>query len=67
MNIIYITPTDDPKSAILAAMDIYVASGMQPKLMSDGKTSFTFNPIYAAAVRDGKMEVADYVNKHKID
>ena len=67
MNLIYITPADDPESAILAAMDIYVASGMQPKIISDGKTSLTFNTNHAAAVCNGYMNIDEYVEKHKLD
>lgn len=66
-QIVYVTPVDDIASGIKAAFDIYSGSGMQAKMISDGRTSLRFRPSDARKVICEQMTVKDYVLKHQME
>lgn len=66
-QIVYVTPVDDIASGIKVAFDIYAGSGMQAKIISDGKTTLKFDSMDAAGVVYNRMPVEKYIEKHSID
>lgn len=66
-QLVYVTPVDDITSGIKAALDIYAASGMSAKIISDGNTTLKFSSPDAASVVKGRMQVDAYISKHRLD
>jgi hypothetical protein len=66
-TLVYLVPSDDLLSGIQTALDIYAASGIQPKIISDGITSVKFNPKDAHILLNNKTNLSKYTDKHRID
>ena len=66
-TLLFIVPSDDIASGLKTALDIYTASGMSPKLISDGRTSVTFDSKDASDVVYHESKIIKYIEKHTID
>lgn len=63
----YVTPVDDLATGIKAAFDIYAGSGMQAKIITDGKITVKFDTMDAARLVFDRMHLDSYIKKHQID
>lgn len=66
-TLVYILPSDSILSGLQTALDLYNASGITPKVVSDNRTTVKFDVGDAAGVVYERLTVADYIVRHKID
>jgi len=66
-TLVFILPSDDIASGLKTSLDIYTASGMSPKIISDGRTTVTFDSKDASLVVHHSGPIIKYIDKHQID
>ena len=66
-TLIYVIPSDDLSTGLQTALDIYSASGIEPKVITDGITSLKFNAKDVASLSMQRMKKEDYTNRHRIE
>lgn len=65
-QIVYVTPVDDISTGVKVAFEIYTATGMRPKIISDGVVTVLFDSIDAASLAFDRMSIESYVEKHDL-
>ncbi|GHV25833.1 hypothetical protein FACS1894176_05340 [Bacteroidia bacterium] len=65
-TIFYEITTDDFRSAITTAVDIYCSAGITPTKIAENDTAVKFNDGDAFLLADGKMTKTKYIEKHRI-
>lgn len=66
ITLIYELPNASIASGVRTAFELYVTSGMSPKIIASDDASMLFDPRDSDALINGYISESDYVSKHKL-